>query len=282
MRISLLVSLLLRLGFAIKTSVEHLAGYIDASCSIAVQSRGIGLKVILQRTGDDGPPFPLLEIHDHWPGGSLKSVNSNREDRRQMWRLMYTAAAPQRSLFNDVLPHLQARHAQVETALALLDLDGRTERDAKAAAANRVAELNPVKCQEKVTLDCERLTPAYVSGLVRAAGTFAYHDGSIRLTFGSAWLAPLVRQIWASCPECRGEPRHLNQKGEFLISASDAYSFLMWIIEYMPPEDPRTGQALILLDIFENHSRPRWAPLTPTELQKRQELVVKLKELKRH
>jgi hypothetical protein len=203
--------LFLRHVLAMKVSVEHLAGYIDASCSIAVQSRGIGLKVLLQRTSNNDVPLVLKEIQDNWPGGSLKSVRSNREDRRQMWRLSYTASAPQRNMFNDVLPHLQARRAQVETALALLDLDGKTERDAKAAAANRVAELNPVKCQEKVTLDCERLTPAYVSGLVRAAGTFAYHDGSIRLTFGSSWLAPLVRQIWASCPECRVDPRPLNQ-----------------------------------------------------------------------
>jgi hypothetical protein len=56
----------------------------------------------------------------------------------------------------------------------------------------------------------------------------------------------------------------------------------MWIVEYMPAEDPRTGQVLILLDIFENYSRPRWAPLTPPELKKRTELVMKLKDLKRH
>ena len=258
------------------------AGYFEGAGSIAVQSRGLGLKLTVQKASDAGEPLPALrEFAEQYKGGSLMPVSATSTGRRQLWRLMYTAAEPQRAVLQDLLPHLQVKRGQAEAALSMLALDSRTEKEAKLARGRLVTELNPKNLHDLPAVSADSISTAYVAGLVcSGAGTLAFHDGGIRITFGSKLLAPLFLEIWKNSPDFREKRRPFNNRGELSLASQEAYEFLTWILADLPQGDPRTEQACILCDIYENYSNPRWAPLSPESKQKRDQLVSRLKELK--
>ena len=100
------------------SAAAHLAGYFDGSGSLAVQSRGLGLKLILQRASDCGAPLVLTEFANSFGGGSLKPVSALASDgKRQVWRLMYTAVAPQRAVLAEIFPYFQVNPEQGRVAL---------------------------------------------------------------------------------------------------------------------------------------------------------------------
>jgi hypothetical protein len=186
-------------------------------------------------------------------------------------------------MLTDMLPFLQMKRQQAEAALDFLALDGRIAKEVKIAAGERVIWLNPrnvSSLSDVYEVDHGRINSAYAAGLVRAVGSLAYHDGGIRLTFGSQSLARLMSEIWKTTPDFRGEVR-FNKKGEFSLSSTDCYMFLNWIADEMPAGCPRAEQAAILVKIFEEFNAPRWVGLTPDELSKRAALVNRLGELKR-
>jgi len=191
---------------------------------------------------------------------------------------MYTAVAPQRAILAACYPYLQVKREQVAAALEFLAKSARTEREEKIKLGERVTALGP-KHQKAYAVDHSCLSPSYVAGLVRGVGSLLYHDGGIRFTSG-AFLSPLFVACWESCPAFRETPP-LTKRGEMHLASQDAYSFLTMILEHMPAEDPRAQQARILVEIYEDLSAPRWAPLNATDREKRELLVKKLSELKR-
>jgi len=261
----------------------HIAGFYEGQGCLGLNSRGNGLKLTFQRACGEGLPLCLEQIAQVYQGKVLKVKTGAKQ--RSLYRLMYTAAPVQRLMLTDMLPYLQMKRQQAEAALEFLALDGRIAKEAKIAAGERVIQLNPRNAAltlSDVEVDHGRINSAYAAGLVRAVGSLAFHDGGIRLTFGSKSLARLMSEVWQSSPDYRGEVvRPLNKKGEFSLSSTDCYMFLMWIKNEMPADCPRSEQCDILVKIFEEFNAPRWAGLTPDELSKRAALVNRLGELKR-
>ena len=261
--------------------MQYLAGYFDAKGTLGIIGGGIGLKCTFQKFSINGTGTPkILDfIRERYGGKICLAKNAGR----QGWKLEYTNKAVNIQLLTDLLPHLQIKRRQVEAALLFLACDSRSQREEKVALGNILKAANPraIGTAPALVIDEDKLSAAYIAGLMHAVGCFEFYEGTIRITCRSLWLSELIEKAFHTvCPEYESKSI-INPDRGILISSTKCYVFLLQIREEMDilPDDPRAQEADTLITLYELCGL-RGVTLSPKDLETRSQLVNRLRLLK--
>ena len=266
-------------------SFEFLAGIFDGKGNVAVNSKGSGLILTLSRANEaeaKTPPKILVYAQNVLGGTNEPKILSNRPNTasstKQCYQLSITTKSAQRELLSLVLPHLQSKRGLANLALEFIDLDSRLRED-KALLAQRIRALKKSCAEGFDVVGAQSISSTFVSGLVQSGvGSLEYYDGCLRFAVNSAPMGKLFDQVWQYVPNSDGKSCLNGRTGEFVLRGSNAYVFLSWIREHMLDGDTRTMKVDTLISLYEDFSRPRFAPLSPNEEAQRQALAKQLRQ----
>lgn len=264
------------------SSFEFLAGIFDGKGNVAVNSKGSGLILTLSRANEakaKTPPKILVYAQNVLGGTSEPKILPNTaSSTKQCYQLSITTKNAQRELLSLVRPHLQSKRGLADLALEFIDLDSRL-REEKALLAQRIRALKKSCAEGFDVVGAQSISSTFVSGLVQSGvGSLEYYDGCLRFAVNSAPMGKLFDQVWQYIPNSDGKSCLNGRTGEFVLRGSNAYVFLSWIREHMLDGDTRTVKVDTLISLYEDFSRPRFAPLSPDEEAQRQALAKQLRQ----